>query len=68
MQQLLCPFGVRFAEVLFVAFNDRRILVAEAQLRIGVDVAQDKFTFGCAFAALVDGLAAAANAAAQGMP
>lgn len=42
--------------------------MAEAQLRIGVDVAQDKFTFGCAFAALVDGLAAAANAAAQGMP
>ena len=39
--------------------------MAEAQLRIGVDVAQNELTFGCAFAALVDGLAAAANAAAR---
>ena len=39
--------------------------MAEAQLRIGVDVAQNELTFGCAFAALVDGLAAATNAAAR---
>ena len=64
MQQLLGLFGVRLAEVLFVALDNRRVLVAEAQLRIRVDVAQDKLAVVCALAAFVDGLSAAAHAAA----
>ena len=38
--------------------------MAEAQLRVGVDVAQDKLTLGSALAAFVNGLTAAADAAA----